>query len=577
VNRSIFGRVFAILLLFYALAFAGFFIASIIGLRAGTVLPSFRVGYAARRALITFTDYLIPVHVSAVMVAFSLGAPLGARRAAGGAALPFHRLVSPALVLFIVLGVGYTFLYETAVPLLARRAGDLEQLSANARLFKASMESHHKAGEFPQALEAAELYLGIDPQDKGVKAELLTIQAEAARGRIAAFKTPAAEPDKGAAPLIDRARKAYDTGDYMLAHDLASRAHALEPDRGDALRIAALAWTMAVEKTVPRKKEDEASAKQFSSKKEAYLRLMAGDPFVAYYSFVGLAARYPEDPDVKEYLAQSRVKVSSETFFLDEIDRVRSLPATRSILFVNSRAQGRTEVFSFDSMVESREGTYFLGVEAIRYRRDGGIDYHLTAPSGKLKTEPLPGSEGTFLMSILLHGVDRTNAGVETLPRYAAGARSGVERTMLTLGPEPAAMRALTVDQDRTRVGLPELWNLRRALTGYGVPRKQLEAAIVMKAVMPFLFLTLSFLAISLGWAYRARYLGRPPFRAVILVPLIPLAASLASLLWVHGHRVLLGFVVLAAGLSPALIAVAVLELVVLVVSVILLAGQSVA
>jgi hypothetical protein len=98
-----------------------------------------------------------------------------------------------------------------------------------------------------------------------------------------------------------------------------------------------------------------------------------------------------------------------------------------------------------------------------------------------------------------------------------------------------------------------------------------------MKAVMPFLFLTLSFLAVSLGWALRARYLGRAPARVVILVPLIPAAVSLACLLWVHAHRVLLGFVVLTFGFTPALVVLAALEAVVLAISVILLAGQSAA
>ena len=60
-----------------------------------------------------------------------------------------------------------------------------------------------------------------------------------------------------------------------------------------------------------------------------------------------------------------------------------------------------------------------------------------------------------------------------------------------------------------------------------------------------------------------------------LFVPLVPAAAALASLLYVHAHRIVLGFAVLAFGLVPALIVGAALALVLLVVSLLLTAGQA--
>ena len=107
------------------------------------------------------------------------------------------------------------------------------------------------------------------------------------------------------------------------------------------------------------------------------------------------------------------------------------------------------------------------------------------------------------------------------------------------------------------------------------MPRERLETEIVMKAFMPFAFLVLAFFALSFGWALRARYLGRPPLLAILFVPIVPIAAALASLLYVHGHRIVLGFTVLAFGLTAALIVGAVLSLVLLIVALVLTAGQA--
>ena len=124
-------------------------------------------------------------------------------------------------------------------------------------------------------------------------------------------------------------------------------------------------------------------------------------------------------------------------------------------------------------------------------------------------------------------------------------------------------------------MGLPQLWRLRERLASFGMQRESLETGIVMKAFMPLAFLVLAFLSLCFGWAFRARYLGRPPLLAILFIPLVPVAAALASLLYVHAHRIVLGFAVLAFGLTAALIVGAALSLVLLAVALALTAGQA--
>jgi hypothetical protein len=61
----------------------------------------------------------------------------------------------------------------------------------------------------------------------------------------------------------------------------------------------------------------------------------------------------------------------------------------------------------------------------------------------------------------------------------------------------------------------------------------------------------------------------------ILLLPLLPVFLALASLLYLHAHRVVVGFTVIDFGLTAAFIALAALQLILLSLSLVLLAGQS--
>ena len=77
------------------------------------------------------------------------------------------------------------------------------------------------------------------------------------------------------------------------------------------------------------------------------------------------------------------------------------------------------------------------------------------------------------------------------------------------------------------------------------------------------------------GWAFRARYPGSRPCSRSSSSPSCPWPRRLASLLYVHAHRIVLGFAVLAFGLTAALIIGAALALVLLAAALALTAGQA--
>ena len=124
-------------------------------------------------------------------------------------------------------------------------------------------------------------------------------------------------------------------------------------------------------------------------------------------------------------------------------------------------------------------------------------------------------------------------------------------------------------------MSISEMWRLRGRLGSYGLARQSLSVEMTMRLVMPFAFLILSILCTAMGWALRVRGGERLPAAGIVLMPLLPIVLALMSLLYLHAHRVIIGFTVIGFGLTVAFIVLAALQLVLLAVSLVLLAGQS--
>jgi hypothetical protein len=309
--------------------------------------------------------------------------------------------------------------------------------------------------------------------------------------------------------------------------------------------------------------------------KLAAYRLVETDAVAAYYGFLDLAARYPKDQDIRQYLAESARRAKEATFLLDEVEGLAALPGSRDVLFMNGAAKGAAEAVLIGTLVDAgRQGMYAVDIEAVRYGPTGEVLWHLRAPYGRIDEAAAGAAAGG--RRILLRGIDAEDRTRQARPTYLAGSRPAAERDFILLEPTTTELPALSSRLDSVAaMGLPELWRLRERLPVFGMLRGRIETEIVMKAFMPLAFLVLQFFALAFGWGLRARWLGRPPVPAYLAMPLVPAAAAVAGLLYVHAHRIVLGFTVLAFGLTPALVVGAVLSLVLLVVALVVTAGQS--
>jgi tetratricopeptide (TPR) repeat protein len=568
VNRSILGRITSFIFAFYSLSLLAFVAYALLTFSATMYLPSMQWEYAFKRGFVFFMDYLIPVHAAAIVVGASL-AGLGRTRAHGAPAQPFSRIVSSTLATFLVLTAGYTVLFEGVYPAARRRLSDMQYQSRVAVEYRQQAEAAEKRGDFRASLDAVDRYLAIDKGNKSFAEKRLDLSARAARQ--AAPEPPPSVAGvtsetgaMSAQALMEKAKYYFDRQEWYSAHYYAQSAAGLDPRRTDALRLAAQAWDRITGLTQAEK--DLKTASLLKEKTRAYNMLIGGNVLGAYYEFGRLAVGNPGDQDISRYLAESGRLLTASVFFVEEAQRIEALPGTQGILFLNGGDQGSREAVYIGKMVELPAGeAYYYDIEAIRYDAAGAVQWHFSAPFGR--------REGS---SILMHCVNKSDARVQYLPLYLQGTRAAAERNVLAVRPSVEELRSLSMSRDAMAVmGLSELWRMRSDLAAFGLPRTALSVEMTMKMLMPFVFLVLSIFSISLGWAYRARYLARLSLFAVILMPLVPLVLSVLSLLYVHAHRVIIGFTVIAFGLTAALIVLAVLEVILLAVALIMLAGQS--
>ncbi len=565
-NRSLLRRIGSFLFVFYVLGFGVFFVYALVRVSPETVLPSLRWTYALERGFALFMQYLLPIHAAAIAVAASLSTSGGAARS-GSAAESFSRIVSPTLATFLVLSVAYTLAFEIGYPAARRGLQDMRASSALARQLFKQAQAFQQSGDYRAGLDLIDRYLRIDKDNAAAARLRVALESQAARKAAPAQTRSAVDSQAaegmGAQTLIDKARSAFDRQDWFAAHYYAQLASSRDPRRTDALRLAAdAAEKMSASEGA---QSGQTGAELFKEKKDAYLQLVGRNYLEAYYRFAALSKRYPKDPDVATYLAEAGRNLQGVSFFLDEAQRVQPMPGTERILFFNRTDPGSLEAVAIGKMVQVREGTYFLDVEAVRYDAMGRVAWHLSAPYGKLEN-------GTIVMQC----IDRNDPGLRFLPVYVAGGRSAQERNVLPVGPSAEQMRSLSTSSAALAdLGPVDLWRIRKDLSGLGFSPSALALELMMQLAMPFAFLVLSLFALALGWAFRVRAGDRIGFLGAVLTPLVPLVMAILSLLYVYAHRIVLGFSVLAFGSTPAFLIGAALELVLLFIALALLAGQS--
>ncbi len=561
-------RVLWLIVLFNAGAFVFFFIQGIFDFQSKEVLPAYYWHWIWNRAALDFIQAMIPVQCTAILVGYSVVPTEGRRRSRAGAAgglAPFYRLVSSSLVAFLVFTLIFAALTEGVHPLLDANRNTILYQTQLARRFYANYESAYGRGRLADAKHYLDFYRRLAPSDQNAreKADQLIIQIEQQRGRSAPPPPAQARPIHNAsvARLIDVAREYLGRQDFASARYYATLALAVAPADREAALVAREALA-GLSRITPNPADLEKSY-FFSIKSKGREALEEGDPKRAYYIFKSLAASHPDDPDVVTYLKRSTEQLAQDSFFRDEIDRTVPFPGVRNVAFMNQSDGDNREILYFRKMVILPEGTYFEGIEALRFSPGGRVIYHLVAPYGKLM-----GSK----INMDCIGRDKAVSYPPTLLSGSLPEGSSYEIPLRT----QAANLALfgTERTDFTHVALPELWHAGDLLQHSGYLRAPVQIEILRRILAPFGMLILSIFAIGLGWSLRAPA-GRPRIAAYVLVPLFPFVVYLITELYFFVSKLLFGFALITFGQGIALAALLAVQFVLLFLAFVYVAGQS--
>ncbi len=570
------------LFVFYLVAFAAALLWAILSLP--DLFPLFRWPYSWAAAFVRLVDYAIPLTVAGLAVAYSLFL-----RPAAGPRRPFHRLVGSQLALLVTLSILYTAALLGFYPRSRALLTELEQLTRHGRALLETAREDLRQGRAQAAVDAYERYLAINRRDDAVSEELDHLRAqmhataaEEARPQAEA----AAEQARGESParLLARARSYFEREDWFSAVYYADLAVRVSGPRQDAVsreaaRLSARAWERIRSQEPDLKSKVERDL--FDRKQAGYRLFQQGDFLSAYYHFLDMSRRYPDDQDARRYLRDSREEVQRLAYFRDEAERMDPLPGPQGLLFLNGGSGGAREIVSIGKMVSTAGETFFKDIEVLRVA-GGRVQLHYLAPYGRLESSQVApaGQTGGPRAGLLLRGVDRGRPGRELLPRAIEGSLRGEDpRYLLPLAPRPEELPALRApgpagSSHLGAVSLDTLWLARAGIGAHGQLEAALSLEILMRLLLPFAFLNLGLLAMALGWSYRLLSASRPPLAAYLIIPLFPVATALLAGVYLKIHRALAAYALLAWGFRPALVGLAVLEGAILAVMLILLAGR---
>ncbi|RKX84901.1 MAG: hypothetical protein DRP57_04970 [Spirochaetes bacterium] len=562
-------KVIRLLLVFYLLSYFLFFLYSIYRFTTTRILSVFMWQYLFNMSMVLFLRYLLPVTVSSVMITYSLTFKIGDLYTKSGLPRPFSEIVSAPLVFFIILTALYIAALEGLNPGAASKLESEKYLSSLAREYREEWQNELDKKQYKEALKYINLYLGIDRANKNILDKREDIRLLALGQETEEKKRTEGEKTKSSSVSLNKAdeyireaEKYFNTEDFFSAHYYSALALEIDPERADAKEIAVRSWEKIKNFAASKKEREEALF--FKRKQEGYKALLGGEYIKAYYIFKALKNEKPQDRDVSFYFSESSKKISGISFFLNDAEKALTLPGSDELFFVNRKKGKEIEFVFIKKMVKTEGALYFSGIESLKIDKDGKIVYFFRAPYGKYINQ-----------TIVTKCIDRENENIHKESIYIAGNRPREERNIISLNPSPAELEKLHTGYGTLNgMSFAQLWFFRKDFAKYGFPLELIENAILLKLLEPFSFLILSLFGILLGWIFRIRYVSRPPFLAYLVIPVFPVIVFFAVELYTFANRIVLGYVLVSFGFSAALVFLLVLESFLLMLAMVLLAGQ---
>ncbi|HUZ18568.1 MAG TPA: hypothetical protein VMV68_09275 [Spirochaetia bacterium] len=563
-------RVNGVSFLCYLGAYFAIVVYSIITFEPKNVLSSLLWSWVWTNSAVILIQAIVPIQATALLIVYSFTRLEHSRKAGAPVYEPFYRLVNSVLVTLLVYTLIFTAVTEGLLPVVQGAREALIERTLLAHAYYADYETALREKRYADAQSNLQRYLDVNPSNASAhalydKLSLANIQRNLATAAAESSGLPAAEQarveNESTSSLIALAQAFMTKGDYASANYYASVALTISPASAAARQI--LSRSQADLSRVTPSAAEQAQKAYFAKKSLGRQDLENGNPIRAYYLFKSLEKKHADDPDVTTYLSKSLASLSAFAFFRQEIDRVDAYPGTRDVLFVERERGGAKDVVYFHKMVTVGDTTYVNGIEAIQLSPSGSVTYQVHAPYGKMIGNNLS-----------MYCIEKDKE-LSYLPQVISGTFPDTQHYQLPVTTGIGTLQQLggrAVEVSTS--SLPRLFSLVGLLPSIGYLEQPIQVDMLRRVLVPFSFLILSIFSIGAGWSLRVRS-GHPSPFAYLIVPFFPFVVSFLYSLYLYGSKIFYGFLLTLIRFWPTLIVLAGVQFVLLILSLVYLAGQS--
>ena len=499
----------------------------------------------------------------------------------------FLKNLKSPIITAIIAAVIYGLLFFLVLPMAQNYKAKLLYQSKLYKLAKEKAHEYAAGGEWTETAQFVAICEGIwpgSPEMVSLKIDAETgIQKELAVSSLSGVRQNTlsmhgVEP-VNAPEALEMAETALREERFFDAHWLATLGSQLagegSPEKNIATRLAGRAWN-GINSLAPTNRESRAYT-IFRLKRDGHGALLGKEWIRAYYIFLELAEKEPNDPDVKKYLALSETGIKQIAFFTDELEMNLGAILTGAI-FSLPHNDGRL-VMRIGSLSTFADSAYGIGNEIMAFDRDGKPLWSIEAPFAKI----MPLAIDTGGISVLLRALDREDKTARWEPKII----NLGQRTQNSGSGDPRTDGGAVIPIRLTWDNFLLLSNVQRELTGLSVTELKkasenllncgylpevFEAELLRRFAEPAFLLPLGILSLVIGWRYRA--MKRTRYMSIIMLGVLPLVFNGA----VHFFRGILNnlgiMAVVTLGFSAAVVAFSVGMIILLIFSLIILAAQ---
>ena len=538
-------------------------------------LGNLAVSWRLARFLLNYFQLFPALALSALVIPF--GFKVRAQEKLNPFSPQFLDSLKMSIISAITGAVLYAVLYFLVLPLIQDYEANLRYQGQLYRQSREQAQEHAARGEWNEAAHFANICVSIWPDDPGflrLKTEI-DIHTEEERFSQWVGSGLKAEASESSSPLdateaLALAEKALLEGRYFDAHWLATLGGRISAkgsvEESTAARLAGMAWS-GVNSMAPNENETRAYA-VFRLKRSGHEALITGEWIRAYYIFRELLEMSPDDPDAIRYLSLSESELQNAAFFIDEMEMNAGRTLGNAVF---SFPQGLARiVMRISSLSVSADTAYGMGLEIMASDRDGNLMWTINAPYAKILPLTLDSGPAT---AVLMHALDRRDKNISWEGEIEGVGQDSASGTQIALPVTWDNFLLLSkIHRGFSSLSPAELFRAAANLESSGYKPEVFQAELIQRFADTLLILPLGFLAIVIGWRYRA--LKRPRYMAVPMLGILPLVFNGAIHFCRGGINNLGIWTVVSMGFTGAAISFAVGIFILVVLSLIILAAQ---